>query len=142
MRTRSGIIIVFNDADGTVLIEDPSGNKYFMDGKGSIKLLAPKNIEIEAGENIVLKAGNDIEFSADRNIEQIANQDININAQGNISEFGDHKTENITDTYIRSSEESTQFADKVSIFSTTENMLLESTQKTVEINSAEKSNLF
>jgi len=142
MRTRSGIIIVFNDADGTVLIEDSSGNKYFMDGKGSIKLLAPKNIEIEAGENIVLKAGNDIEFSADRNIEQIANQDININAQGNISEFGDHKTENITDTYIRSSEESTQFADKVSIFSTTENMLLESTQKTVEINSAEKSNLF
>ena len=142
MRTRSGIIIVFNDADGSVLIEDPSGNKYFMDGNGNIKLLAPKNIEIEAGENIVLKAGNDIEFSADRNIEQIANQDININAQGNISEFGDHKTENITDTYIRSSEESTQFADKVSILSTTENMLLESTQKTVEINSAEKSNLF
>ena len=142
MRTRSGILIVYNDADGSFLIQDPSGSQYFMDGKGNIKLLATKNIEIEAGENIVLKAGNDIEFSAGRNIEQIADQDININAKGNITEFGDNKTENITDEYIRNSQESTQFADKVTILSTTENMLLESTQKTVEINSGEKSNLF
>jgi len=38
--------------------------------------------------------------------------------------------------------DSTQYAEKVTIFSTKENMLLESSEKTVEINSAEKSNLF
>ncbi|STO09815.1 Uncharacterized protein conserved in bacteria [Flavobacterium hibernum] len=59
-RTRSGIIIIMNDADGSVLIEDPSGNKYFMDGKENIKFFAPKTIELEAGEDIIMKAGRDM----------------------------------------------------------------------------------
>jgi len=142
MRTRSGIIIILNDADGSVLIEDPSGNKYFMDGSGNIKFLAPNTIEIEAGEDIIMKAGRDIDIEANRNIRQIAEQDIDITAKGNISEFGDNKSENITNNYVRSSGESTQFAEEVKIISTHENMLLESSQKTVEINSAEKSNIF
>lgn len=142
MRTRSGIIIILNDADGSVLIEDPSGNKYFMDGKGSIKLLAPKNIELEAGEDIIMKAGKNIECNANIDIIQTADRDINISAFGNINEGGNNKTETITDNYIRTSAESTQFAEKVDITSTTENMLLESSQNTVEINSAEQSNIF
>jgi type VI secretion system secreted protein VgrG len=60
MRTRSGITTTMNDADGSILIEDPSGNKYFMDGNGNIKLLAPKNIEFEAGEDIILNAGKNM----------------------------------------------------------------------------------
>lgn len=56
-RTRSGIIIILNDADGSVLIEDPSGNKYFMDGKGNINFEAPKNITLTAGEDININAG-------------------------------------------------------------------------------------
>jgi len=60
MRTRSGILMVFNDADGSVLIEDPSGNKFFMDGKGSIHLDAPKNITLNAGENININAGQNM----------------------------------------------------------------------------------
>ena len=60
IRTRSGITTTMNDADGSVLIEDPSGNKYFMDGNGNIKLLAPKNIEFEAGEDIILNAGKNM----------------------------------------------------------------------------------
>lgn len=150
MRTRSGILIVYNDADGSLLIEDPSGNKYFMDGNGNIKILAPKNIELEAGEDIIMKAGRNINIDAKENIEAEAGNNINqeagnnigIVAQGDINEFGDNKTENITENYKRSSHESTQFADEVKIFSTQENMLLESSQKTVEINSAENSNLF
>ncbi|MEG1024745.1 MAG: phage baseplate assembly protein V [Flavobacterium sp.] len=60
IRTRSGITTTMSDADGSVLIEDPSGNKYFMDGNGNIKLLAPKNIEFEAGEDIILNAGKNM----------------------------------------------------------------------------------
>lgn len=142
LRTRSGIIIILNDADGSVLIEDPSGNKYFMDGKGNIKFFAPKTIELEAGEDIIMKAGRDIEMEAGRDIKQDADRDITINAQGNIYESGDNKTESISENYLRSSGESTQFAEEVKIFSTKENMLLESSQKTVEINSAENSNIF
>lgn len=60
MRTRSGILIVYNDADGSLLIEDPSGNKYFMDGKGNINLDAPKNITLNAGEDINMNAGQNM----------------------------------------------------------------------------------
>ena len=60
MRTRSGIIIIMNDADGSVLIEDPSGNKYFMDGKGNITFDAPKNITLNAGEDININAGQNM----------------------------------------------------------------------------------
>ncbi|MBF4515639.1 type IV secretion protein Rhs [Flavobacterium sp. ANB] len=59
-RTRSGILIVCNDEEGSVLIEDPSGNKYFMDGKGSMELDAPKNMTFNAGENININAGQNM----------------------------------------------------------------------------------
>ena len=57
MRTRSGILIVYNDANGSFLIQDPSGSQYFMDGKGNINLDASNNINLNAGENINLNAG-------------------------------------------------------------------------------------
>jgi type VI secretion system secreted protein VgrG len=60
MRTRSGIMIVLNDNDGSVLIEDPSGNKYFMDGNGNITWDAPKTITLNAGENININAGQNM----------------------------------------------------------------------------------
>jgi len=44
IHTRSGIKIILNDGDGSVLIEDPSGNTFQMDGKGSISLNAPNRI--------------------------------------------------------------------------------------------------
>ena len=60
IRTRSGIIIILNDADGSVLIQDPSGNKYFMDGNGSMEFDAPKNMTFNAGENINMNAGQNM----------------------------------------------------------------------------------
>jgi type VI secretion system secreted protein VgrG len=65
MQTRSGIKIVFNDAEeqGTLLIEDPSGNRVFMDGKGNMKTHAPKNIEMTAGENMNIKVGKNLNFT-------------------------------------------------------------------------------
>jgi type VI secretion system secreted protein VgrG len=72
MRTRSGIMIMYNDEERSLLIEDPSGNKYFMDGNGSIKLVAPKNINIEAGEDIIMNAGQNIVTNAGMNINESA----------------------------------------------------------------------
>lgn len=60
IRTRSGIIIILNDADGSVLIQDPSGNKYLMDGNGNMEFDAPKNMTFNAGENINMNAGQNM----------------------------------------------------------------------------------
>jgi type VI secretion system secreted protein VgrG len=70
-QTRSGTKIIFNDAQGSILIEDPSESKVFMDGKGNIKVNAPetytvnaKNICLNAAENISLDAGINYSLNA------------------------------------------------------------------------------
>ncbi|PQL93415.1 type VI secretion system Vgr family protein [Apibacter adventoris] len=62
IQTRSGTKIIFNDAQGkgSILIEDPSGNKMFMDGEGNISIHAPKNFSVHAGEDIKLSAGKNM----------------------------------------------------------------------------------
>ena len=47
IHTRSGTKIILNDAEGSVFIEDPSGNTYLMDGQGNINVSAPKNISLQ-----------------------------------------------------------------------------------------------
>jgi len=150
IHTRSGTKIILNDAEGSVLIEDPSGNTWKMDGKGNIDVNAPKNFTVNAGENVNITAGKNISVNAGENIDnsaskdifQTAGHDISQTAAGDFTESANNKTEIIEKTYIRSSLESTHHAEEVTIFSTKENMLLESSQKTVEVNSAEKSNMF
>ncbi|MHC0445194.1 type VI secretion system Vgr family protein [Flavobacterium sp. 3-218] len=143
IETRSGNRIISNDETGDVTIESQKGQTIaVIHGDGNIRFKAPKNIEFEAGEDFIVKAGKDVKIDAERDITQTADRNIDIYAAGNINEAGDNKTENISENYTRSAHESTQFAEKVEIFSTKENMLLESTQKTVEINSAEKTNHF
>ena len=63
LQTRSGTKFVFNDAEGSILIEDPSGNTMFMDGKGNIKVNAPKDIEFTAGEDMKVNVGNNLNFT-------------------------------------------------------------------------------
>jgi Rhs element Vgr protein len=63
IHTRSGTKVIMNDADGSVLIEDPSGNTYFMDGQGSIKVNAPQNISFDAGNNLDVNVGNNMTFN-------------------------------------------------------------------------------
>ncbi len=50
--TRGGSTITFNELDNSILIKVPSGNTWFMDGKGNISVTAPKNFTVNAGENI------------------------------------------------------------------------------------------
>ncbi|PIF47694.1 uncharacterized protein involved in type VI secretion and phage assembly [Chryseobacterium sp. 52] len=76
IQTRSGNKIIFNDQEGSIFIEDPSGNTYLMDGKGNITVNAPKNMTFTAGENVQINAGRNIIASAQRNINIMAGEDI------------------------------------------------------------------
>jgi type VI secretion system secreted protein VgrG len=75
IHTRSGTKMIFNDAEGSVFIEDPSGNTWKMDGQGNIEVNAPKNFTVNAGENITFTAGQNINSSATLNISESAGVD-------------------------------------------------------------------
>ena len=70
--TRGGSTITFNELENSILIKDPSGNTWFMDGAGNISVTAPKNITMNAGENITMTAGQNITSSAALNISESA----------------------------------------------------------------------
>lgn len=149
IQTRSGTQIIMNDAEGSVYVQDPSGNTWFMDGQGNISVNAPKNFTINAGENINISAGKDYAVTAGSNISHAANENINAaagadivhSAAGNINESSDSRTEFVEKDFTHQSDTSNTIAGTLSMFSEKENMTLQS-GKTVEINSAEKSKLF
>ena len=149
IHTRSGTKIILNDAEGSVFIEDPSGNTYLMDGQGNINMNAPKNFTLNAGENITMTAGKDVSVSAGNNISNSANDnitsvagtDIVQTASGEIRETSDMRTEDVAKEFKRQSQISNEVAGEVSVFSEKENMTMQS-GKIVEFNSAEKSKLF
>ncbi len=60
IQTRSGIKVLMNDAEGSVNIIDPSGNTYFMDGKGNITVTAPKDMNFNAGANLNISVGQNM----------------------------------------------------------------------------------
>ena len=60
IHTRSGTKILFNDAEGSILIEDPSGNTYLMDGKGNISVNAPNDMTFTAGKNLNINVGENM----------------------------------------------------------------------------------
>lgn len=149
IHTRSGTKIILNDAEGSVFIEDPSGNTYLMDGAGNINVNAPKNFTVNAGENITMTAGKDVSVSAGKNISNSANDnitsvagtDIMQTASGEIRETSDMRTELVDIDFKRQASTSNEVAGEVSVFSEKENMTMQS-GKIVEFNSAEKSKLF
>ena len=149
IQTRSGIRILLNDNEGSVTILDPSGNSYFMDGKGNINMKAPKNFTLNAGENINITAGKEISIDAGASISHTANEDISSTAgkdimqtaSGDIRESSDNRTELVDKEFKRHSEISNEIAGEISMFSEVENMTMQS-GKIVEFNSAEKSKLF
>ena len=75
IHTRSGTKMIFNDAEGSVFIEDPSGNTWRMDGQGNIEVNAPKDITMNAGGSISMTAGQNINSSATLNISESAGVD-------------------------------------------------------------------
>jgi len=146
---KCGTQVIFNDGEGSVHIEVPSGSTYDMDGKGNVAVYAPKdmnitvgeNMNVSVGKNISISAGENIDIGAAKNIDESAGGDINQSASGDINESADNKTEIIGEGYQRTSKTSNEIAQQITAFSEKENMTLQS-GKTVLINSAEKSNLF
>ena len=70
--TRGGSTITFNELETSILVKDPSGNTWFMDGAGNISVTAPNDITITAGANISITAGQNITSSAALNISESA----------------------------------------------------------------------
>ena len=63
---------MFNELETSILVKDPSGNTWFMDGAGNISVTAPNDITITAGANISITAGQNITSSAALNISESA----------------------------------------------------------------------
>jgi type VI secretion system secreted protein VgrG len=149
IHTRSGTKMIFNDGEGSVFIEDPSGNTWLMDGKGNISVNAPKNFTLNAGENVNITAGKNVSVSAGENMANSANNDITIvagndiaqTASGEISENSDVRNEISSEKTHRQTADFNTVAEKVTIFSEKENMTLQS-GKSIEKNSAEKTKMF
>jgi uncharacterized protein involved in type VI secretion and phage assembly len=72
--TRGGSTITFNELDNSIVVKDPSGNTWFMDGKGNITTTAPetmtfncKNMNINVAQNMTTNVGMNISESAGMN---------------------------------------------------------------------------
>ena len=155
IQTRSGNKVIFNDAEGSIFIEDPSGNTYFMDGKGNIAVNAPKDMTFTAGNNIRMTAGHDITSIAGNsmfstaNVNIVSNAGVNMidtagkdlmqTATGNIHESSDMRTEISENERNIQAKKSDSYAEKVTVVSTKENMILQS-EKTVKSQSGEQGN--
>ncbi|RVU91375.1 type VI secretion system tip protein VgrG [Flavobacterium columnare] len=77
IHTRSGTKIILNDAQGSVFIEDPSGNTWTMDGHGNINVNAPKNMIFTAGEDMIINVGKNMTTSVGMNISESAGMNKN-----------------------------------------------------------------
>lgn len=155
IQTRSGNKVIFNDEEGSIFIEDPSGNTYFMDGKGNIAVNAPNDMTFTAGNNIKMTAGKDItsiagnSMFATANVNIVSNAGVNMidtagkdlmqTATGNIHESSDMRTEISENERNIQAKKSDSYAEKVTVVSTKENMILQS-EKTVKSQSGEQGN--
>ena len=84
IHTRSGTKIILNDAEGSVFIEDPSGNTYLMDGAGNINVNAPKNMTFTAGENLNINVGMNMTTTVGMNKSNSVGMNITETAGANI----------------------------------------------------------
>jgi type VI secretion system secreted protein VgrG len=150
-QTRTGIKIVMNDASKSMLLEDPSGNKVFMDGKGNTSIDAPNDITINAGKNMSINVGQNLSIHAGMNISETAgankNSDITglyslkvglnymIHILGKMNIFSKGDIESHTDKQM------SEIA-KDGISTNSEGAIEKHSKKEIKVNSAEKSKLF
>ena len=152
VHTRSGTKIILNDSEGSILIEDPSGNTYHMDGQGNIKVSAPKNISFTAGQNINISAGQNITTTAGMNISASAGmnytQIVGVNfvstVAGNVNHFiSGTLTELIEgDVHNEVMKGKTTVNNDGGIEYFSETIISRSAEKEIQNNSGEKSKLF
>lgn len=157
--TRSGHLIEFDDSVATqgIRVTDIKGNFVHIDTKDNnitvtaienmslncknMQINVGENMDVQVGENQSTVVGNDQNINIGNDMSTSVGKDFSLNAMGNIVEESDFRTEVVDENFSRVSNTSNEIASEVSVFSSDENMTLQS-GKTVEINSAEKSKIF
>jgi len=137
MQTRSGTKVIMNDEEGSVTVEDPSGNKLYMDGKGNIVVTAPKNINFDAGESIILNAGNNIVASAKRDISLVAGENISEMANDDYSLTASNITETAVVGRISNAKTINENMQEGQVVSSLKDIFIESATQ-VNVNSGQK----
>ncbi|MFB9057229.1 phage baseplate assembly protein V, partial [Mariniflexile ostreae] len=66
--TRTGSTITFDEGASSILVKDPSGNTWFMDGKGNIQVTAPKNMTMNVGEDLEISVGKNMNINVGKNM--------------------------------------------------------------------------
>ena len=149
--TRSGHLVEFDDDSNSqgIKITDIHNNIIHIDTKGNnITITALenmtlncKNMQINVGENMDVQVGKNQSTNAGKDIATTAGNNYSLSAVGDVSETSNNRTELATKDFKRTSDTSNEIASEISLFSAKENMTMQS-GKIVELNSAEKSNLF
>ncbi|MFC3561211.1 type VI secretion system Vgr family protein [Pedobacter jamesrossensis] len=149
--TRSGHLLEFDDSEGTqgIKLTDMHQNIIYIDTKGNnITITALenmtlncKNMQINVGENMDVQVGQNQSTNAGKDIATTAGNNYSLSAIGDVSETSNNRTELATKDFKRTADTSNEIASEISMFSAKENMTMQS-GKIVELNSAEKSNLF
>ena len=107
IQTRSGTKIRMNDAEGSVFVEDPSGNTWLMDGKGNIKVNAPNNMSFIVGKNFDIHVGENMTTNIGTNETVTIGSNKTLRVAKDYMQFSDNKkvtiktdsTENIGNSY-------------------------------------------
>jgi type VI secretion system secreted protein VgrG len=107
IQTRSGTKIRMNDAEGSVFVEDPSGNTWLMDGKGNIKVNAPNNMSFIVGKNFDISVGENMTTNIGTNETTTIGNNKTARIAKDYVQFSDNKkvtvkndsTENIGNSY-------------------------------------------
>jgi Rhs element Vgr protein len=93
IQTRSGIKIIMNDKDGSILIEDKDGNGVQFNGEGIAAMRSKDTMVLECGEaKIILNKdgtiqinGNKIKVDANEEVKINSNAHANINASAKVA---------------------------------------------------------
>ena len=143
---------MFNDSEGSILIEDPSGNTYHMDGQGNIKVSAPKNISFTAGQNINISAGQNITTTAGMNISASAGmnytQIVGVNFVSTVAGNANHFISGTLTELIEGDVHDEVMKGKTTVNNDggieyfSETTISRSAEKEIQNNSGEKSKLF
>jgi len=149
--TRSGHLVEFDDDANSqgIKITDIHNNIIHIDTKGNnITITALenmtlncKNMQINVQENMDVQVGQNQSTNAGKDIATTAGNNYSLSAVGDVSETSNNRTELATKDFKRTADTSNEIASEISMFSAKENMTMQS-GKIVELNSAEKSNLF
>jgi uncharacterized protein involved in type VI secretion and phage assembly len=105
--TKSGNKFIMNDHEGSITVSDPSGNVWYMDGKGNINVTAPndmtftagKNMNINVGQNMNTSVGMNKSSSVGMNISEVAGMNIFQNATMDYSLNATNITKIASETY-------------------------------------------